>query len=271
MKRQWTYWCCCVGVLMLAACAKPITRAPKLDAREVAAEQAAQQQLTDSRVVVGKVPTISNTALYERLNRTAPAVQKAGIAVCQAIRGPRAKNCKFQFDVVKGNEVNAYADGERVHVTRSIVALTQTQEELAMILAHEYAHNILEHPQGTGANVAVGSILGAAIDIAAGSQGVETGGAFSDVGGSVALYRYSIPFEKEADYLGLYILARAGFDMERGMGIWRQLSLVDPEGIYSSATHPGNAERTVAMRKTIEEIRAKQAARTPLLPELRRE
>ncbi len=257
-------------LLLVTACAKPVTRAPKLDPNEVAAERAAEQQMLQEASVNPSISQITSAEVSDRINRTAPAIQKAGRQICRELRGLR-QNCTFNFAVKNDKAVNAYADGETVYVTPAIVALTQTQEELAMVLAHEYAHNILEHPQGAGMNAAAGSIVGTVIDQVAGSQGVPTGGLFSNVGGNLGAYHYSVPFEKEADYVGLYILARADFDLERGTNIWRRLSMVDAKGLYTSTTHPGNPERVVAMRRTITEIRAKQTERQPLLPEMRKE
>lgn len=258
-------------VVLISACAKPTTRAPKLDPNEVAAEQAAQQAMVQEQgVVEGKKIRVSGKEVETRMDRTAPAVLKAGQKLCMDMGGAQGE-CSFRFRIENKDVINAYADGKMVVVTPQIVGLTQTQEELAMVLAHEYAHNILRHPQGTGMNATGGAILGAVLDSVAGSQGISTGGAFSQLGGQMAVYQYSVAFEKEADYVGLYILARAGYDMDRGIGIWRRLTMTDPEGIYTSATHPGNAERVVAMRKTIAEIKAKKAAGQPLIPEMRRD
>jgi hypothetical protein len=78
-------------------------------------------------------------------------------------------------------------------------------------------------------------------------------------------------FESDADYLGLYLAARAGFDVSVAPGFWRRWAIrtpgmlrMDDLGFY---THPRSAERALALEATIAEIRGKQAEQQPLSPE----
>lgn len=75
--------------------------------------------------------------------------------------------------------------------------------------------------------------------------------------------------EAEADYIGAYLSAKAGFELidtdvfER---LQRDLSSLDQ---VRGQSHPATHERTIALRKTVAEIRAKVARGEPLIPELR--
>ncbi|NBO18897.1 MAG: peptidase M48 Ste24p, partial [Proteobacteria bacterium] len=111
------------------------------------------------------------------------------------------------------------------------------------------------------------ALLGVAVDALAGSQGYGTNGEFTKMGASAGVLRYSAPFELEADYVGMYIMARAGFDITQAPGLWRRMSLENPQGIYNSTTHPTHAERFVALNKTINEITSKKKIGMELLPE----
>ena len=86
------------------------------------------------------------------------------------------------------------------------------------------------------------------------------------MGAQASLLAYSPSFEHESDYIGLYILARAGFDYQNAPEFWRLMSRNNPQGIYNRTTHPTTPERFVAMSKTIEEINAKKAKGLRLLP-----
>jgi hypothetical protein len=79
---------------------------------------------------------------------------------------------------------------------------------------------------------------------------------------------YSQEFELEADYLGLYMLARAGFDIAAGPQLFRRMGTEKPgsqEKNYFS-THPSTPERAAAMTQAIVEIREKRATNIALLP-----
>ena len=57
--------------------------------------------------------------------------------------------------------------------------------------------------------------------------------------------------------------------IKQALKFWRRMSVEDPEGIYSSVTHPSNAERFVALQKTLEEINYKRKHKIPLLPDFK--
>jgi Zn-dependent protease with chaperone function len=75
--------------------------------------------------------------------------------------------------------------------------------------------------------------------------------------------------EADADYLGCYFAARAGFDVAVAPVLWRRMSLAHPaslveRGFYS---HPPSHERELALAATLREIQAKRSAGLPLEPE----
>jgi membrane-associated protease RseP (regulator of RpoE activity) len=74
--------------------------------------------------------------------------------------------------------------------------------------------------------------------------------------------------EADADYVGLYVAARAGFDVSRANSLWQRMGEEIPLtniawGFYS---HPSSAARSEALRATVSEITAKRADEKPLTP-----
>lgn len=171
--------------------------------------------------------------------------------------------CDYGIELVEDyKNINAYADGERVYVTIRMLRFTKERpEELAFVMAHEFAHNALAHMTKTQSNRLLGSLL----DVAATLQGMDTDDAFSDIGELA----FSEGFEREADYLGLYIAARAGVDITKAPNFFRRLALHAPESIadHYATTHPSTPERFIAMEKAVAEILEKKRGKALLKPE----
>jgi predicted Zn-dependent protease len=110
--------------------------------------------------------------------------------------------------------------------------------------------------------------LGMLVDILFAGLGVGTQGAFANM----ARQAYSQEFETEADYVGLYMTARAGFDIRNAASFWRRMGVEHPSSIRANhaSSHPSAPYRFVSLDKTVEEIERKKAAGLPLRPELRK-
>jgi predicted Zn-dependent protease len=80
---------------------------------------------------------------------------------------------------------------------------------------------------------------------------------------------FSIGFEREADYVGAYYAARAGYELAGAEEVWRAISLETPESIRIAGTHPVTPVRFVQMQKVAAEIADKQRRNAPLIPELK--
>lgn len=147
------------------------------------------------------------------------------------VRVDPAVACDYSIEILNSDKVNAYADGKRLRVTKGMMWFAKDEAELAMVLSHELAHNLMGHA-GTFASV------------------------FYDKKSR----------EADADYVGLYIMARGGFEIEKAPNFWRRLATAFPRMIESSSSHPLMPARFLAIRKTTREIRAKEAKGLPLVP-----
>lgn len=74
--------------------------------------------------------------------------------------------------------------------------------------------------------------------------------------------------ERAADYLGVYLAARAGYDPAAAANFVRRLAAEHPELISERASpaHPSTASRVAAIEQTVTEIRDKQRAGAELFP-----
>lgn len=260
-------------LLALTACVAPTTENPNVSQEEWRAEQQAQA------IAAKQAPIDFNDkknyghhqveALTGRLAPIAARIEKSSSSLCRDLSNGQA-NCLFQVILDPSEHgLNAHADGQNVVIYPAMVDFTKNDNHLAFIIAHEFAHNLMGHIAATKQNATVGSLLGIVADVAAGAAGANTQGLFGKIGQAQGVMRYSSAFESEADYVGLYILARAGFAIEQAPDFWRIMSQAEPDSIYIAQSHPTNPARTIAMGKTVAEIRAKQRAGQPLIPNIR--
>ena len=170
--------------------------------------------------------------------------------------------CNDEFFIGKSDMVNAYSDGDSVVVMAGMMRFAASDDDLALVLAHELAHNVLSDSQ----KIPASAIPGAIVDFVVSDLiGIETGRAFSRGGGR----RYTQDYEAEADYVGLYILARAGFDISGAPDFWRRIAVNYPGAIKDSlaALHPATPYRFVLLKETVAEIEAKKTRGAALLPD----
>ena len=54
-------------------------------------------------------------------------------------------SCDYPVLLDPDDAVNAFADGEKLHITRGMMRFIRDDNELALVLAHELAHNTMGH------------------------------------------------------------------------------------------------------------------------------
>jgi membrane-associated protease RseP (regulator of RpoE activity) len=174
--------------------------------------------------------------------------------------------CAYPAVMEDSEEVNARADGRVLHVNRGLLRFVESDEELAVVIGHELAHNGQHHIQAqlhNGRMVGFGGLL---LDGVAAAYGVNTKGAFTKAGMQIGMEHAAPEFEAEADYVGLYYMARAGFSTDGAENLWRKMSVDAPDSIFIKTDHPTNPERYLAIAAASKEIEEKRAKGEPLVP-----
>lgn len=192
---------------------------------------------------------------------------RRGVEVIDVTATPR-DDCGYDLYMVDDNSLNAAADGRTIYVFRGMLNFARTDEELALVLSHELAHNAMRHIEARMQNQMVGMAGGLLLDVLAAAAGVNTGGAFTDAASDVGAMLFSQEFEAEADYVGLYFMARAGYDITGAEAFWRRMAVEHPQSIRFAYTHPNTAERFVGIAAAREEIGLKQNLGQTLRPNM---
>lgn len=261
----------CLPLLALSACVTPTTENPNVSQMELQQEQVAQAAAAKRAPInFDANKAYSATEVEQLAARLAPVavrVRSSAVQLCSEIRNPR--DCDFKIILDPSEKgLNAHADGQNIVINPAMVEFAKSDTHLAFVLAHESAHHFMNHVGAQQKNSMVGLLLGTVADAAAASQGYNTQGALGKVGQSQSILRYSSSFEAEADYVGLYVLARAGYPIEDAPNFWRMMSQAQPDAIYVAQTHPTNPSRSIAMEKTVAEIRNKERLHQPLVPNI---
>lgn len=177
--------------------------------------------------------------------------------------------CAFPALLDDSSDVNAYADGQKIVVSKGILRFTENDNELALVIAHELGHSAMRHVDKLKQNAMTGSIGGLVLDSIFAAGGVGTGGQFAQIGGQIGAQQNSVAFEQEADYVGMYFMERAGYDASGVADFWRRMAAEGQSSITNRTTHPTSPERFIAIERTYDEIAAKKSRGQQLAPNIR--
>lgn len=218
-------------------------------ARDSAAARAGLQRDDILVAIDGAVPDPSAPAgrkgVYDGAERLTAQVERAladGHAelivrrggATQGIAFTADRGCPSRFQVVPSKALNAGADGDYVQLSSALAAYAADADELAAILAHELAHNILRHR--------------ARLDEARVSRGI-----LKNFGRNARLIRET---EIEADRLSVRLMVNAGYDPAGAVRFWKRFGREHGHGIFASATHPGWRKRVATLEAEIAAIAA---------------
>ncbi|MES2296977.1 MAG: M48 family metallopeptidase [Pseudomonadota bacterium] len=172
---------------------------------------------------------------------------------------PVTRACGFRVEVGNADNVNAYADGSRIMVTRGMINIAQTDEELAYVMAKGLAHNILNHASSQRSAGTLASIIDNLVNLRPDLSMLIGSGGIKPMPGEV---------DASADTLAIYLLARAGYNVDHASRFWQNLAANYPASVLNGyvANHPATAIRVAAIDKAVAEVKSKQASKRPLVP-----
>ena len=251
--------------LALSACAtavNPVTGRPEITTmspqREVALGRQAAAQV-ESQIGLVREPKLVGYvgALGARL----------------APMSPR-QDVTYHFAIADMAEANAFAlPGGWIYVSRGLLALANSEDELANVIGHEIGHVAARHAAqretrsaGVGILSALGTIAAAAVG---GPEAARMVGTLGQTAGAGLIASYSRDQERQADQIGQQIAAEAGWDPS-GMATF--LATLEREGQLRSGgaargptfldSHPAAGERALVAGRRATELLARP--RTPI-------
>ena len=167
-------------------------------------------------------------------------IRRSGQPLSVTIDPHRA--CGYDVQLNPSDELNARADGRRLFISTALAGFTQSDDELALILGHELAHHVLRHRNWS--------------DVGGAGREANDATAVNGVGDK----------EIQADRVGLYLAARAGYETRIAPAFWRRFGAYNWRVRYPQLRHASAEARARALEQVQVEIDAKRAQGAPLLP-----
>jgi metalloendopeptidase OMA1, mitochondrial len=218
-----------------------------LDAQEesVLGLQSYQQVLQESDVLRGGPE-------HELVTRVAKRLAGA--------TGESGKNFEWAVSVVRSPQVNAFClPGGKIVVFTGILPVAQSDAGLATVMGHEMAHATLRHGSERLLKQKATQTVLTGVQFSIGDMDYNQQRALMGVLGAGAQYGVLNPFsrdhESEADKVGLWYMARAGYDPREAIGFWQRMGEASggqapPEFL---STHPGHDTRIQQLKALMPE------------------
>jgi predicted Zn-dependent protease len=149
------------------------------------------------------------------------------------------RGCEVRSRLARSSQTNAFADGRYAIMTTKLLGFVENDDELAVVLSHEIAHNLLGHPGRLDDEKVPHGIL-------------------RNFGKNAARVRAT---EEEADRLSIKLLWAAGYNVNAAIPFWRRLyAKYDPIPIPKLLrTHPSIGARERMVNDVLAELAAAQA------------
>lgn len=144
--------------------------------------------------------------------------------------------CRSRVELAPGNALNANANGLVAQISGRLVNWVESDDELALIIAHEMAHNLMDHPKR--------------LDEKSALSGLAT-----SLGLSGKAQRQ---MELDADRMGIIMAATAGYNYKIAPDFWARLNSNAPLAAFLATTHPTTRARRENAQRVVDELDVKR-------------
>lgn len=170
----------------------------------------------------------------------------------------------WEFNVIEDDSLNAFClPGGKVFFYTGILKVTENDDQIATVMGHEIAHALARHgaermSMQNASNIGA-QVLAVALKVPVEYQNLyaQAYGITSQVG---LVLPYSRKFEHEADQIGVYLMAKAGYNPVQALKFWENMARISKNSQKPPAflsTHPADEERIKEIREYIPKL-AKQ-------------
>ena len=197
--------------------------------------------------------------IKEHNERNNPIMESAVLRVGENI-SKIADKSKYQwkFIVINSNNPNAFClPGGKIVVYSGLFKYIKNDGELATVIGHEIGHAIARHAGERMSHAYLETFGSIAVDTTLSILGLP--GIFGSVYGVATHLGVDLPYsrfqEYEADYIGLMLMAKAGYNPSTSIMFWKNFSKESTYGAVEEffATHPMSEKRIKELTNSLKE------------------
>lgn len=172
---------------------------------------------------------------------------------------PRARDWRWEVNLIGSKDINAFCmpGGKIAFYTGILDQLKLTDDEAAMVMGHEMAHALREHAR---AQMAKSQATNIGLRLGAQLLGLgELGNAAASLGGQLLSLKFSRGDESDADLVGLEMAARAGYNPQAGVTLWRKMGEATGGGgggLAFLSTHPSGPQRIRELEHNVPKVQS---------------
>ena len=166
---------------------------------------------------------------------------------------------QWEFNLVENDAINAFClPGGKVVVYTGILKVAKNDDQLATVISHEIAHALARH----GAERMSASMVQQGIqvvgNIALSSSSPQYQNLFNQTYGIGSQVGVMLPYgrmqESEADEIGIYLMVKAGYNVNEALKFWENMSKGKDEGSDFFSTHPSSSSRIDDIQRVINKL-----------------
>lgn len=242
-----------LSVVFLSSCVtNPMTGRTSL--QTVNDSELASMALTQYRETLSKSKVISNTTDARRVQNVGLRIKNAAENYYRSIgREKDLANYNWEFNLIEDKQVNAWCmPGGKVAFYTAIMPICKDDTGVAVVMGHEVAHALAGHGNERVSQGMLAQIGGVVIGGAIKNRAMATAfGQLYPIGAQVGIMAYGRRQELEADQMGLYLMAMAGYDPREAQPFWHRMEATSkgtrqPEFL---STHPSPENRREDINK----------------------
>lgn len=235
-----------LGLSLISCVTNPVTGRSSIQIANNS--EIATMAATEYKTTLSSSKVITGTADANRVKNVGNKIKKAAEQYYTNLgRQADLANYNWEFNLIQDAQINAWCmPGGKVAVYTGILPITKDDAGLAVVMGHEISHALAGHGNERISQAMLaqygGQILGSTIN---NGQWASVFEKVYPVGAQVGLLAYGRKQELEADQMGLYLMAMAGYNPQTAPAFWQRMEAsatgsAQPEFL---STHPNPASR----------------------------
>ena len=207
-------------------------------------EKSYEEALSSAKVITGTKDANRVKAIGERIAKVA-----------------NRSDFTWEFNLVEDKALNAFClPGGKVVVYTGILTAARNDDQLATVISHEIAHALARHgaERMSSATVQQGIQTLGNVVLAVGAPSYQN--VFNQAYGIGSQVGVMLPYgrmqESEADEIGIYLMHKAGYNMQEALKFWENMSEGKTDTNEFLSTHPSSSTRIEDIKKVIVKVQS---------------